>query len=117
MFNADRVDVGEATQFEVFDFFVDESYSWSWDFESDGSIDDTTPGSTEHTYPTIGDYQASVVVDDGQGCGTMFSRQVTVEEADGGGGNGPEALFTANTVCSGSSTIFFKHCSCSTFNL
>ncbi|MEL7003200.1 MAG: PKD domain-containing protein, partial [Bacteroidota bacterium] len=105
VFNADRVDVGQPTEFEVFQFFVDESYNWFWDFETDGTVDDDTPGSTTNTYPSIGQYQASVVLSDDRGCGTSFSRQVEVEAPDGGGG-GPEVLFTANTVCEGEITSF-----------
>ena len=105
VFNADKVDVGEPTQFEVFQFFTDNSFNWFWDFETDGNVDDNTSGSTSHTYPAIGQYQATVVLNDNSGCGTSFTRQVSVEAA-GSGGSGLEALFTANTVCDGNAMLF-----------
>ena len=104
VFNADPVEEGIPTNFEVTQFNVDPSATWSWDFDNDAIEDDNTAGNTAFVYPNFGNYLASVLVSDGNGCETGFSRMVTVS-APGGGGT-PTANFTAPTVCIGETTIF-----------
>jgi len=105
IFNADPVTVGESTNFDVTQYNVDPTSVWSWDFDGDGTVDDNTVGSVTYTYPSAGDYQAEIVVTDNNGCGTSFSREVTVQPPGGGGGN-PVVNFQATTECQGAETQF-----------
>lgn len=105
VFNADPVTVGESMNFDVTQFNVDPTAVWSWDFDGDGTEDDNTVGTVTHTYASAGDYQAEVVVTDNNGCGTSFSRQVTVNPPGGGGGE-PVVNFQASTECLGTETQF-----------
>ncbi|MEM9859298.1 MAG: PKD domain-containing protein [Bacteroidota bacterium] len=106
VFNADRVDAGETTVFDVVQFFVEPSAIWSWDFETDGEIDENTAGSTTHLYPGVGEYIATVMVENGEGCEGSFSRAVRVSSAGTGGGSGPRAIFSALPGCAGEATQF-----------
>ncbi|MEM7109100.1 MAG: PKD domain-containing protein [Bacteroidota bacterium] len=106
VFNADRVDAGETTLFDVVEFFVEPTAVWSWDFETDGTIDESTAGSTTHLYPGVGDYQATVTVENSEACEGSFSRTVRVTEPNDGGGSGPRAIFSVIPGCAGETTQF-----------
>lgn len=101
VFQADVVDEGTPTTFLTDEFNLDPASTWEWDFDTDGNIDDTTPGSTSFTFPTGGTYTTTLYVTDGQGCGTSFSRSVTVNTL---GALVPD--FSAEEVCLGEVTMF-----------
>jgi len=104
VFNADPVELGTPTLFEVTQFNVSPTAAWSWDFENDGIVDDNTAGNTTFTYPTTGDFTANLTVDNGNGCQNTFSDMVSITL--GGGGGTPIANFIVETVCEGQVTVF-----------
>ncbi|MDX1627210.1 MAG: PKD domain-containing protein, partial [Fulvivirga sp.] len=105
VFNAERVEVGNPTVYTVDQFNVPAGATWSWDFQSDGVVDDNTAGGTSFTFPAAGDYVTTLEVTDGNGCGTIYSKTVTVDP-EGSGTTGPVADFSASTACEGSATLF-----------
>ncbi len=75
-FTADLVCEGSTTS------FTDNSTnstgaSYSWDFDGDGTADDTTPGDASFVFPSAGSYTASLTVDRG-GCLDTYTDVVTV---------------------------------------
>lgn len=53
---------------------------YNWDFDNDGTIDDTTVGNTNFSYTTPGTYTATLEIDR-SGCTDVFTTTVTVEPA------------------------------------
>lgn len=53
---------------------------YNWDFDNDGTIDDTTVGNTSFTYTAAGTYTATLEIDR-SGCTDVFSTIFTVEPA------------------------------------
>jgi PKD domain len=54
--------------------FVDQSTgggTYQWDYDSDGTIDATTPGSNSYTYPAMGSYTATLIVTNACGSDTV----------------------------------------------
>ncbi len=54
--------------------FVDQSsggLTYQWDFDSDGLIDATTPGTTSYTYPMMGTFTATLIVTNECGSDTI----------------------------------------------
>ena len=95
VFNAAITALGEPTAFETDAFNVDPSSTWSWDFDSDGQVDDMTTGNTSFTFQDTGTYTATLIISDGDGCGTSYTREVTVVPV----GMLPAALFEADPSC------------------
>ncbi len=102
VFNAATTEIGNSTVFDVDAFNVDPAASWSWDFDSDGIVDDTTPGNTSYVFEDTGTYTAELIISDGEGCGTSYTREVTVVPL----GMMPDALFEANVSCVGKAISF-----------
>ncbi|MEX1241532.1 MAG: gliding motility-associated C-terminal domain-containing protein, partial [Cyclobacteriaceae bacterium] len=66
--------------------------AYSWDFESDGTIDDVTGGSKTFTYPAAGTYTATLSIDRG-GCVATTTATVTVDDV------GTATAGPAQTIC------------------
>ena len=105
VFSAETVELGSPTLYEVETFNVDASYYWAWDFETDGTIDDTTAGATNYTFGSDGTYLTTLTITDSLGCSTSFARNVVVEAFTSGSSN-PTASFTTLPVCEGSTSSF-----------
>lgn len=71
--------------------------SWKWDFNNDGSVDNTTQ-SPSFTYSGPGTYQVELLVE-ASGCKDSVTHSVVVNPK-------PVAAFTAAAECLGESTIF-----------
>ncbi|MEP1095885.1 MAG: PKD domain-containing protein [Cyclobacteriaceae bacterium] len=94
VFSAESVELGFSTTFLVDEFNVDPTSTWAWDFDSDGMIDDTTPGNVNYTFGSAGTHLTTLDITDGSGCGTTFSRNVIVGEQ-------PVARFEVAAECLG----------------
>ncbi len=82
VFSVQDVTVGDTSRFEVDTFGVDQSYFWSWDFESDASIDDSTVGNTYFVFPDSGAFTSTLYLTDSLGCETSVAREVNVLPLD-----------------------------------
>ncbi|MCB9335882.1 MAG: PKD domain-containing protein [Flavobacteriales bacterium] len=71
--------------------------SWEWDFDSDGTVDNTTQNPS-FTYNTPGTYTVELTASS-QGCDDVTTLQVVVDPI-------PTANFTAPNVCVGQTTSF-----------
>jgi len=71
---------------------------WSWDFESNGSVDNTTQTPT-NTYGTAGTYNVTLIATSNNTC--RDTANFTVEVYDN-----PVANFTTNTACENFATAF-----------
>ncbi len=100
-FSAESGTLGLPTNFQVDDFQVDGSYTWEWDFDSDGNIDDNTVGDVDFTFGSSGTFQTTLTITDGSGCGASYMRDVIVL-ADAV----PTVLFEASIECEGTATVF-----------
>lgn len=76
------VDAGEQVSLDASGSSDDQSISeYRWDFDGDGSVDETTSSSTiTHNYANAGSYDATVTVADGGGNTDSDTVTVTVEE-------------------------------------
>jgi len=72
--------------------------SWEWDFDSNGSIDNTTQNPS-HGYPSAGTYAATLTVATSGGCQNSITYPVYVNPM-------PAAGFTAMNVCDGTAVPF-----------
>lgn len=107
IFNAETVELGTATTYTVDEFNVDPTFYWAWDFDTDGTIDDTTPGGTSYTFASDGTYLTTLSIIDSLGCGTTHSKMITVDPVDPGSSPGnPTARFSTLAVCEGSISEF-----------
>ncbi len=72
--------------------------SWSWDYTTDGTVDNTTQ-SPSYTYPSSGTFTTSLVASTSNGCSQSFSLAVNVWG---------HALpnFSPDNVCYGTATTF-----------
>lgn len=95
VFNAPTTEIGNTTTFNVDVFNVDPTAIWYWDFDSDGIVDDTTPGNTSYLFADTGTYTTELIISDGDGCGTSYTREVTVVPL----GMMPNVSFEANVSC------------------
>ncbi|MEP5612751.1 MAG: PKD domain-containing protein [Cyclobacteriaceae bacterium] len=100
VFNVENVEPGAPSVFLTDQFNLDPTSTWEWDFDTDGNVDDTTPGNTNFIFAGAGSYLTTLTVTDALGCGTSFSRTVSV------GGGGPKALFESSDICLGGSSEF-----------
>jgi gliding motility-associated-like protein len=69
---------------------------WSWTFGDGGT---STAQNPSHAYPGVGTYNAVLTCTSSVGCVSSFTAPVTI-------GTGPAAVFTNNTPCPGSPTVF-----------
>ena len=100
-FSAESVELGSPTSYHVDDFQVDGSYTWAWDFDSDGNTDDNTAGDVDYLFGSSGTFQTTLTITDGSGCGATYVREVTVlSDAD------PVVLFETSIECEGTPTVF-----------
>ncbi len=104
VFSAETVQLGMATFYEVDEFNVDSTYHWLWDFETDGTIDDTTDGPTSYTFSTDSTYLTTLHVTDSLGCGSTYSRMITVDPSITP--PNANARFSSSPVCQGTVTSF-----------
>lgn len=72
--------------------------TWEWDFDSNGSIDNTSPNPT-NGYPAAGSYNATLTVTTSAGCTDNITYPVTVNPV-------PVADFSGTDVCVGNVTTF-----------
>lgn len=63
-----------------------------WDFETDGTNDDSTNVNPSFTYGTFGNFVATLTIRDTTGCSAVSTQNVTVN-------NNPTAAFTNGAVC------------------
>ena len=77
-FATNIVCTGGATTFTDNSTNVTSGDVYNWDFDSDGTIDDATPGNTSFTYAADGTYTASLEIVRA-GCSEVFAASVTVE--------------------------------------
>ena len=75
------------------------SANYSWDFNNDGLIDDTTVGNTSFTYNSYDSYIVKLTVDNGGNC--IGSAEALVEFADAAKPN-----FSVNKLCEAEEVIF-----------
>ena len=95
-FTAPTVCVGSATSFtDASSAGVD---TWGWDFDNNGSVDNTTQNPS-HTFPAAGTYPVNLEVSIGGSCSHDTTINVTVN-------NSATANFTAPIVCAGTATSF-----------
>jgi len=76
-FTADTACLGQPTYFTDLTQVSTPWHYW-WDFDNDGVVDDTTQGSTSHTYPVAGTYTAKLVVENLEGCRDSVYQTVKV---------------------------------------
>lgn len=60
--------IGQPSQFVDLSEKVAVGATYSWDFDGDGIIDDTTVGSTSHTFDVFKPYVATLSINNGLGC-------------------------------------------------
>ena len=99
VFTASTVCVGSPTVFTDQTPVNPTIVTWDWDFNNDGSVDDTNPNPT-YSY-AAGTYTASLTVTTNStpACSATYTTTVTVNAK-------PVAGFTAPQVCLNSATIF-----------
>jgi len=76
-FTADTACLGQPTYFTDLTQVSTPWHYW-WDFDNDGVVDDTTQGSTSHTYPVASTYTAKLVVENLEGCRDSVYQTVKV---------------------------------------
>jgi len=95
-FTAPTVCLGVATDFtDVSTGGVD---TWGWDFDNNGTIDNTTQNPS-HTFSSVGSYAVNLAVSVGGNCAHDTTIIITVSQS-------AKANFTAPTVCNGGTNIF-----------
>ena len=69
-FSADTVCLGKLTTFTDLSTKQDtaSNYTYAWDFDNNGFIDDTTRGNTSHVYFTSGTHTVSLAINNTNGC-------------------------------------------------
>ena len=99
LFTATTVCQGTATQ------FTDQSTTtvgvinqWAWDFDNNGTTDNATQNPA-YVFPNAGTFLVKLIVTNSFGCMGDTLMSVTVHP-------NPTAIFTAPTVCQGTSTLF-----------
>ena len=99
LFTSTTVCQGTATQ------FTDQSTTtvgvinqWAWDFDNNGTTDNATQNPA-YVFPNAGTFLVKLIVTNSFGCMGDTLMSVTVHP-------NPTAIFTAPTVCQGTSTIF-----------
>ena len=70
--------------------------TWSWTFGDNGT---STLQNPSHTYATTGTFNVALTCTTSAGCVGTYSSTVTI-------GTGPNAAFSASTVCPGNPTVF-----------
>lgn len=111
-FSSTIVCQGDATSFTDTSTGVPGGATYSWDFENDGTPDDTTIGDVTFTYSAGGTFMATLTIDAGAGSTTTVTKVVTVVEnptASFSFGNacvGTEITFTNTTTSAGGSATF-----------
>jgi gliding motility-associated-like protein len=95
-FTASTTCLGTATNFtDASTVGVD---TWSWDFDNNGTIDNSTQNPI-FTFPSIGTFPVNLEVSTGGLCSHDTTINITVVSQ-------PSASFSFNTVCFGSITLF-----------
>lgn len=96
IFTASNVCLGVATNFT--DASLGGVDTWGWDFNNDGTVDNTTQNPS-FTFGTTGTFPVNLQVSVGSNCQHDTTLNVTVTES-------ATANFNATTVCFGSATTF-----------
>ena len=96
-FSATTVCVGEATEFTDLSTATQAGDVYSWDFDSDGNIDDMTAGNTSFTYADAGTYTATLSIDRG-GCAVSSEVVVTVETVPTANAGSDQTITADNTT-------------------
>lgn len=78
---------------------VSPAATYSWDFESDGTEDDTTVGSTAFTYTSYNSYLVNLIIDNGGGCAASTDQLVVFSDA-------ATPDFSVNKICQGEPIVF-----------
>ncbi|WP_277227202.1 cellulose binding domain-containing protein [Hymenobacter sp. YC55] len=95
-FTATTVCVGAATAFTNTSEELESNATYSWDVNSDGTVDYTTKN-IAHTYAAAGTYTAKLTIKQGT-CSNTYTQQVTVRALP------TVALSGTTTICAGTST-------------
>ncbi|MEN8251719.1 MAG: PKD domain-containing protein, partial [Bacteroidota bacterium] len=90
---------GQESQMNDLSLNVSPGALYSWDFNNDGTTDDTTVGSTSHIYTSYDSYVVNLTVDNGNNCSA--SAEYLVNFADAAS---PD--FTINKACKGEEVVF-----------
>ncbi len=90
---------GQSTTFTDLSFNLGTGATYTWDFENDGTTDDTTNGNTQHTYPSNGTYDTKLTITLQSGTVITKINQVVVNTL-------PVVAFTADAVCANTPTTF-----------
>ncbi len=99
-FSADVVTFGSATTFTDASTNIDPSATYSWDFDNDGTEDDTTVGNTTFTFPSPGTYITKLTIINPVGCVSTSIISVTVNC------DYPTVSFTSSSSAFGTPTEF-----------
>lgn len=80
-FSADTVCLNTPTIFTDLSANLDTSknYTYEWDFDNNGSVDDTTRGSTSHVFSTSGTHTVTLVVNNTTGCVDTIIKTIYVD--------------------------------------
>lgn len=80
-FSADTVCLGSSTTFTDLSTGLDTSlnYTYGWDFNSNGIIDDTTEGNTGYVFSASGTHTVSLIVNNTNGCADTVWKTVYVD--------------------------------------
>ncbi len=96
-FTVSTVCQGEATQFTDGSSNVANDATYAWDFDNNGSTDNSTKGSVTHVYPGPGTYTAKLTITQG-GCTNSTTRAVTVTQRS-------DAPVITSSLCTGATTV------------
>ena len=61
---------------------TDDTLTYSWDFDGDGTADNTTAGPVTYTYAAAGTYNATLTVTDSYGLTDDYTEEITVTAAE-----------------------------------
>jgi PKD repeat protein len=78
---------------------VSATAAYAWDFEGDGTIDDTTVGTTAFTYTSYNSYIVNLTIDNGGGCVASTDQLVVFSDA-------ATPDFSVNKICEGEPVVF-----------
>ncbi len=98
-FVATTVCQGQPTAFSDLSINLGTGATYEWDFDNDGTTDNTTAGSVTHTYSGSGSFTAALKIT--LSGGTVVSRNRTIQV-----NAVPQISVTTNTVCLGFATTF-----------
>lgn len=96
-FSADTACFENATVFTDLSGNLDTSfnYTYEWDFDSNGSVDDTTEGNTTHNFSATGTHTVTLVVNNTNGCVDTVVKVIYVDSLP----TGITFIIPVDTIC------------------